>query len=73
MTFIDQDRLVIEDTSANETLTASRRHDGSVYVLVENPWAGDNERGFGESAYITLTKDKADRLGLWLATGEHKT
>jgi hypothetical protein len=37
MTFIDQDRLVIEDTSANETLTASRRHDGSVYVLVENP------------------------------------
>lgn len=73
MTFIDQDRLVIEDANAYETLTATRRYDGSVYVLVENPWAGDIERRLGESAYITLTKDKADRLGLWLATGAHKT
>jgi|HubBroStandDraft_3_1064219.scaffolds.fasta_scaffold223614_1 hypothetical protein len=71
MAFIYGDRLVIKDANADEMLKATRQRDGSVHVEIEDPWAGNSETGFRVAVYVILTKEQSDRLGLWLATGEH--
>lgn len=56
---------IFEARSGFNTLEATF-HNDVLNVSVENPWAGDSERGFGAICYVDLSKEDMVKFGEWL-------
>lgn len=52
--------LKIDGDGENEVMAWMR--EGFFWLTVENPWAGDSERGFGAEATIRLDQEGARQL-----------
>jgi len=50
------------DEDGDNRLEATIHEDCSVYVVIENDWAGDTESGFGQSCCITLKPEGVANL-----------
>ena len=65
------DALRIEDTS-NGTGDSIEWivYNDVAHIEIDNPWAGDSERGFGRTTSVRLTKEQAallrDALDRWV-------
>jgi hypothetical protein len=55
----DRQVLTYEDPSGIGDRIEIIVHAGGVYFMIESDWAGDTERGFGESCSITIPQKKA--------------
>lgn len=59
----DEKRLVIEiDGGVGDEIQVTKYDDGSLYIEIEEPWAGSTETGFGASTSVTLSPDQAIAL-----------
>jgi hypothetical protein len=53
------------DSITGDTLEAWARN-GTLYLSIENPWAGDTESGFGATTAVSLSKDDAVKFANWI-------
>ena len=54
---------IVEIGGNDEYMEFNTRADGSGWIEIHNPWAGDTDSGLGASAQITITKEQAKELG----------
>lgn len=60
----DDRRLIIE--CGHDEINATRHDDGSVWIEIVQPFAGDTERGLGVDANVTLSAEQAKFLAAFL-------
>lgn len=64
----DRNELEIAEKSGYNNIKATvYDDDGEVYLTIDNPWAGDTETGFGRDASVSLDKEQAAELAVFLA------
>lgn len=61
----DDKRIVIETGFIGDELIVAISDD-QLRISIAEPWAGDTETGFGQSAGTYLSPDEAIELGHWL-------
>jgi hypothetical protein len=66
----DNERFVTDNSDIDGTLTAVRDPDGSVYIEIDQPWAGDTESGFGRTCNIELSPQQAAAFKIWLGASD---
>ncbi len=63
---IKGEMLTFETRDGHEEMELLPLGNGLLSVEVTNPWAGDSDRGFGESGTVNLTVDEVRFLAAWL-------
>ncbi|WGG61893.1 hypothetical protein [Brucella intermedia] len=63
----DDKRIVIETGMVGDELCAAISG-RQIRVEISEPWAGDTETGFGETASTYLSPEEAIELGEWLVS-----
>ena len=56
-----------EPHSASCSMEAYFMGDGRLHILIDNPWAGSTETGFGATTSINLKPEDARRFIEWAA------
>ena len=68
---------IVEIGGVGDNLTAYSHHPDSLYIKIEEPWAGDTENGFGHEGSIRLervqVRDLINELLKWLETCNAQT